>query len=262
MSAAAISCRAAPGQLGDYLALTGLTIGAADALYAGLADCSCRPADGRPLGALASAPGAQLREPCARAPGRPAGAGELATHGADDRPLLRRCRRWPRSWPALEARRRRLARADLAALRQRSPLMLHVMHELVRRAPRHEPGRRPAHGARPGAPLFPPATWGRAKWWKACARWRSTRTTRRSGTRPHRGGDAGDGGAFFVSPWPAHAHPLRASGVTQNGLAARQRSRGPLRPGACACMRSSIDSSRGQPGVQATPLSAPHLLTA
>ncbi|HAV37289.1 MAG TPA: 3-hydroxyisobutyryl-CoA hydrolase, partial [Massilia sp.] len=53
----------APGQLGNYLGLTGLTIGAADALYVGLADVYVPGAQLGELNALIEAtPGAQLAE--------------------------------------------------------------------------------------------------------------------------------------------------------------------------------------------------------
>src|SRR4051812_40906583 len=79
----------APGKLGDYLGLTGLTIGAADALYVGLADVFVPSAELPALNALiASTPGAELaqeiREFAAAFAGE-AGPSELMAHvGAID----------------------------------------------------------------------------------------------------------------------------------------------------------------------------------
>ncbi|MDP3670025.1 MAG: enoyl-CoA hydratase/isomerase family protein [Telluria sp.] len=131
----------APGQLGNYLGLTGLTIGAADALYAGLADVYVPQAQMAALAELiGAAPGAQLRAAIGAfaAPFQgDAGASELeaariaidhhfgaasvadiiASLGQDPQPF---------------------AQKALAAMRTRSPLMMCVTHELLARGARLE----------------------------------------------------------------------------------------------------------------------------
>ncbi|MFL6671758.1 MAG: enoyl-CoA hydratase/isomerase family protein [Massilia sp.] len=129
----------APGQLGHYLGLTGLTIGAADALYVGLADVFVPGAQVPALMALVEAtPGAQLagaiREFAARFAGE-VGAGQL--HGQ----RARVDRHF--SAPSVAGVMASLAGDDdpfaqkaLAAMRQRSPLMMCVTRELLVRGAR------------------------------------------------------------------------------------------------------------------------------
>ena len=117
-----------PGKLGFYLGLTGLTIGAADALYAGLAD---RYVPGA-LAGLADG-GAQAIEHAAQTPApsllaaqraridRHFGAGSVAAIMA-----------------SLEADADAFAQKALAAMRLRSPLMMCVTHELLVRGARME----------------------------------------------------------------------------------------------------------------------------
>lgn len=125
-----------PGQLGTYLGLTGLTIGAADALYLGLADLFVPQAQMEALAArIETTPGADLRAMIAAfaAPFEGgAGASELqAQRAAIDRHF---------SAPSVAAIMQSLA-ADsdafaqkaLTAMRQRSPLMMCVTRELLRR---------------------------------------------------------------------------------------------------------------------------------
>jgi len=126
----------APGRLGDYLGLTGLTIGAADALYVGLADVFVPSAQLDALHALiAATPGDRL--PAAirtfAAPfAAQAGASALqaqrasidACFGADSVAAV---------MAALEREPGPFAQAALAAMRQRSPLMLCVTRELLAR---------------------------------------------------------------------------------------------------------------------------------
>jgi enoyl-CoA hydratase/carnithine racemase len=126
----------APGQLGMYLGLSGLTIGAADALYIGLADLFV-PAEQLPaLGALIDAtPGAAL--PAAiRAFAAPfadhVGASELqaqrapvdAHFGAGSVAAI---------MASLEGDDTPFAQKALKAMRQRSPLLMCVTHELLKR---------------------------------------------------------------------------------------------------------------------------------
>ena len=126
----------APGRLGAYLGLTGLTIGAADALYIGLADVFVPGAELARLAAMIDAtPGADL--PAAiRAFAAPfaqqAGASELqarrslidAHFGATSVAAI---------MAALDADETPFARKAQDAMRQRSPLMMCVTHELLAR---------------------------------------------------------------------------------------------------------------------------------
>ena len=197
-----------PGRIGEYLALTGLTIGGADALAAGLAD-SVLPASDLPglwdsLGRPGALGLANLR---GRSPGSAHQA--LETHraqidhyfGLPDLPAI---------VSALEASADDWARETAGVLRQRSPLMLHVVLEQVRRARtmsladelrmergmvRHCFHLRPARDSETVEGI-------RAL---AVDKDRSPRWN------PARIEDVGPQrvAAFFESPWPAHAHPLR-----------------------------------------------------
>ena len=126
----------APGRVGYYLGVTGLTVGAADALYAGLADHYVPQAEMPALAALiAATEGAALREaiaafaapfraslgPSALEAGRAAidrhfGAGSVAAISA-----------------SLAADEGAFAQHALKAMGTRSPLMMCVTHELLRR---------------------------------------------------------------------------------------------------------------------------------
>jgi enoyl-CoA hydratase/carnithine racemase len=126
----------APGALGMYLGLTGLTIGAADALYVGLADVFV-PAEQLPAlqALIASTPGAQLAQ-AIRAFAAPlkaqAGASELQAQralvdrhfGADSVQAV---------MASLEGDEHPFAQKALAAMRQRSPLMMCVTREMLAR---------------------------------------------------------------------------------------------------------------------------------
>ncbi len=126
----------APGQLGNYLGLTGLTIGAADALYVDLADLFV-PQES--MGALKEligrTPGAQLRDAIAAfaAPfAGQAGAGLLAAErAAIDRHFG--AGSVQQIMQSLETDASQFAQKALAAMRQRSPLMMCVTQELLRR---------------------------------------------------------------------------------------------------------------------------------
>ena len=195
----------APGQLGNYLGLTGLTIGAADALYVGLADVFVPSAQLGELNALIdSTPGAQLaeairsrfvesagdsvleaqRDSIDRHFGAGSVAAIMASLAGDDAPF---------------------AHKALSALRQRSPLMMCVTHEmLVRgaamsvadclRMERSLVRRNFEHGEvlegvralvidKDNAPQWNPPTLGEV----------TPQMVER----------------FFEPVWPAHAHPLR-----------------------------------------------------
>jgi enoyl-CoA hydratase/carnithine racemase len=126
----------APGALGMYLGLTGLTIGAADALYVGLADVFV-PAEQLPAlhELIASTPGAQLAQ-AIRTFAAPfavqAGASELQARralvdrhfGADSVAAV---------MASLEGDDHPFAQKALAAMRQRSPLMMCVTREMLAR---------------------------------------------------------------------------------------------------------------------------------
>jgi len=126
----------APGQLGNYLGLTGLTIDAADALYVGLADVFVPAAELPALNALIETTvGAELpaairafAAPFAQAAGESAlqahrtlvdkhfGAGSIAS-----------------IMTSLEGDETPFAQKALKAMRQRSPLLMCVTHELLAR---------------------------------------------------------------------------------------------------------------------------------
>lgn len=124
----------APGRLGNYLGLTGLTIGAADALYVGLADVFVPAAQLGELHALiASTPGTQLVD-AIRAFALPfradAGASALeaaraaidAHFGGGSVAAI---------MASLEQDDSPFAHKTLAAMRQRSPLLMSVTHEML-----------------------------------------------------------------------------------------------------------------------------------
>ena len=126
----------APGQLGNYLGLTGLTIGAADALYAGLADLFVPHEQMGALKVLIEATsGAALRaaiEAFAAPFAGQAGASILAAHSASiDRHFGTGS--VAAMMDSLGADDGEFAQKALAAMRQRSPLMMCVTRELLRR---------------------------------------------------------------------------------------------------------------------------------
>jgi enoyl-CoA hydratase/carnithine racemase len=124
----------APGRLGHYLGVTGATIGAADALYVGLADVFVPSMQLDALRALiGSTPGAQL--PAAiRAFAAPfadqAGASELAARReAIDRHFG--LDSVAATLASLEADASPFAQKTLATMRQRSPLLMTVTREML-----------------------------------------------------------------------------------------------------------------------------------
>jgi enoyl-CoA hydratase/carnithine racemase len=124
----------APGQLGRYLGLSGLTIAAADALYLGLADHYVPEAQLAALAALIeSTPGGQLRTAVAGfAAPFDAGSSELAAQraridrhfGADSVAAI---------MDSLAGDEDAFAQQALQAMRTRSPLMMCVTLELLKR---------------------------------------------------------------------------------------------------------------------------------
>jgi enoyl-CoA hydratase/carnithine racemase len=126
----------APGQLGNYLGLTGLTVGAADALYLDLADLFVPQAEMGALKALIeSTPGGQLRAAIAAfaAPFKGgAGASELEAQRAGiDRHFG--ASSVAAIMQSLAGASDEFAQKALAAMRQRSPLMMCVTRELLLR---------------------------------------------------------------------------------------------------------------------------------
>jgi enoyl-CoA hydratase/carnithine racemase len=126
----------APGQLGRYLGLTGLTIGAADALYVGLADVFVPVEKVGALGELfETVPGAEL----------PAAIRKLAEPfesqvGASQLAAERQTIDWHFGSSSvsgimlsLAAEKGEFCQKALAAMRQRSPLMMCVTDELLAR---------------------------------------------------------------------------------------------------------------------------------
>jgi enoyl-CoA hydratase/carnithine racemase len=195
----------APGQLGNYLGLTGLTIGAADALYVGLADLFVPGAQLAELTALIdSTPGAKLADAIRARFTEKAGDSVLETQRASiDRHFG--AGSVAAVMASLEGDDHPFAQKALAAMRQRSPLMMCVTHEmLVRGAALDVAGclrmerslvrRNFEHGEvlegvralvidKDNAPQWNPPTL--------------------DGVRP----EMVD--AFFAPVWPDHAHPLR-----------------------------------------------------
>jgi enoyl-CoA hydratase len=189
-----------PGHLGEYLALTGQVIGGEDAVYAGLAD---------------------VLVPVAELPALWEAAGSLpAIHSVAGSALLARARGQIDQHFSLESVTAIVqglegdgspwAAATAAALRKRSPLMLHVVLEQVRRARnlglaadlRMERGLvRHCFHLRPGAASET------VEGIRALAvdkdhspKWNPARIEEVT---------PGMVQAFFAGPWPAHAHPLR-----------------------------------------------------
>lgn len=207
-----------PGRLGEYLALTGQTIGAADALKAGLADGYVRSAE---LGVIWD-----------RLAATPFETGEAAEHWITTRfmannepPTLPRAPidavfglpDVPAMLAALAQDGGEWAQATLEVLRKRSPLMLHVVLEQVRRARalgladdlrmERDLVRHCFNTAHLGRPVAASET---VEGVRALAvdkdhapRWNPARVEEVTPemVRP-----------FFDSPWPAWAHPLRHLG--------------------------------------------------
>jgi enoyl-CoA hydratase/carnithine racemase len=126
----------APGKLGNYLGLTGLTIGAADALYAGLADVFVPQAQMEALAQLlAITPGAQMRDEilafAAQFGGQEGPSTLRAERAAIDRHFSGAT--VPAIMASLEADGGEFAGKALAAMRTRSPLMMCVTRELLAR---------------------------------------------------------------------------------------------------------------------------------
>lgn len=201
-----------PGRVGEFLALTGQVLGAADAIAWGLADGHLPSGDReRFLAALVdgSAHGAAAALERARSLLQPASEPLLAAH----RGAIDRCFGQPdvaSIYDALEAEGSDWARSVLAGLRKRSPLMQAVTLEQIRRARTlslAEDLRMERDLVRHCFHLRPGAASETVEGIRALAvdkdhapRWNPPTI---DGVTPEMVR------AFFVSPWPAHAHPLR-----------------------------------------------------
>jgi len=199
-----------PGHIGEWLALTGQNIGAAQALEYGLADgfvpASAQAAlwDGLAGGDFAdgAAVSAFVRAHFGAAPV----AGAAAPRAAIDRifalPTV------PAILAALHAEGSDWAQQTAATLRQRSPLMLHVVLEQIRRARgltlaqdlRMERGLvRHCFALRPGQSETVEGIRALAVDKDHAPRWSPPRIEDVTESQWQ---------AFFHSPWPEHAHPL------------------------------------------------------
>jgi len=200
-----------PGSMGEYLALTGHVIGGVDAVAAGLADGVLASAEllqaWESLAVGGAAAAANLRERLAGS--TPSPESTLAASRGD----IDRFFRLPTVGEilgALESESGEFARETAAVLRKRSPLMLHVVLEQLRRARgmgfsdelRMERGLvRHCFHLRPGAASET------VEGIRALAvdkdhapRWNPARVEEVTPDMWK---------AFFESPWPTHAHPLR-----------------------------------------------------
>jgi enoyl-CoA hydratase len=200
-----------PGRIGEFLALTGHSLAAADAMGVGLADILVSSAR---LDALVDEVAAATRPDgagaleAARAFALEAGAAPLAAHrAAIDRlfalPTLQAIA------AACEAEQGDFARTAAADLGRRSPLMMAVSLEQVRRARsmsladelRMERGlMRHAFYLRPGASEAIEGIRALAIDKDQRPRWNPARVA---------DVDPAEVAAFFDSPWPAWANPLR-----------------------------------------------------
>ena len=201
-----------PGRVGEWLALTGDTIGAADAVACRLAD-GCVPSAQQPeiweaLGAQAFASGAAVKDFVASKFVATGPADTLATAEIDQyfsRATVKDIIQ------ALEADGTGdWARATAATLRKRSPLMLHVVLEQIRRARdmgladdlRMERDMvRHCFYLRPGQSETVEGIRALAVDKDHAPQWNPARI---EDVTPEMVAP------FFVSPWPAHAHPLAA----------------------------------------------------
>ncbi len=206
-----------PGRIGEYLALTGVSFDGADAVAVGLADAVVPSAE-LPLAWEQLQDGERFADWVAR----------LRRQPARRAALVQQQDRIDRFFGlatvagivhALEADGGAWATETAGLLRQRSPLMLHVTLEHLRRARRMtlaEDLRMELGVMRHCFHLRPGAAGESFEGIRALAidkdrspRWNPGRI---EDVTP----ELVD--AFFASPWPAHAHPLRALGSAQSCL--------------------------------------------
>ena len=200
-----------PGRVGEWLALTGDTIGAADAIAFKLAD-GFLPADQQApvwdaLGVQTFADGAAVQQWVA-SKFVAAGAGSISAgaeidqyFSLDDVPAIVK---------ALESADSEWARSTAATLRKRSPLMLHVVLEQIRRAR----GMDLADDLRMERDMVRHCFYLRPGQSEAVEGIRALAVDKDHQPRwsPDRIEDVNAElvQEFFRSPWPAHAHPLAA----------------------------------------------------
>ncbi|HSW17972.1 MAG TPA: enoyl-CoA hydratase/isomerase family protein [Ramlibacter sp.] len=202
-----------PGSVGEYLALTGQVIGAADACMAGLADGALQSDELASVWEALATGGAaavsELRERLEKRP-LPQSAAAPVTQA---RAQIDRFFSLPDATSivhALEADATPWAAEQAAMLRKRSPLMLHVVLEQIRRA-RHmslaDDLRMERDMVRRSFHLRPGAASETVEGIRALAvdkdhapQWKPARLqdVTLDMVAP-----------FFASPWPAHRHPLR-----------------------------------------------------
>lgn len=200
-----------PGRLGEYLALTGQVIAGADAVAARLAD-GVLPSEELPSVWESLATGEGFQRLCERLRHATPPASDLAARRADIDQFF--------SLPtvadivsALEADQGAWARETAALLRKRSPLMLHVTLEHVRRA-RHmtlaADLRMEREMVRNCFHLRPGTAGETFEGIRALVidkdhapKWNPARIEDVTTEMVE---------AFFAGPWPAHAHPLRGLG--------------------------------------------------
>lgn len=201
-----------PGAVGEYLALTGQVVGAADAIAWGLADVFI-PSERLP--ALIATVGDQPMSNAAQVQAavnaytQPLPAPKLAVWRADiDRHFFKAD--VPGIAASLATDKSEWAAATLAALRARSPLMLAVTLEQIRRAR----GLSLADDLRMERDLVRHSFHLRGI--TASDTVEGIRALAVDKDHSPRWGDASieavqpaEVAAFFRSPWPAHAHPLR-----------------------------------------------------
>ena len=200
-----------PGHVGEWLALTGDTIGAGDAIAFGLAD-GCLPLDAQAtvweaLGAQTFADGAAVQ---AFVAAKMIAADDQLKGVRGDIDQYFSLSGVPAIVAALEAANSEWARATAATLRKRSPLMLHVVLEQIRRARGMDLASdlrmerdmvRHCFFLRPGASETVEGIRALAVDKDHSPRWNPARIEDVSPELV---------ASFFVSPWPAHAHPLAA----------------------------------------------------
>ncbi len=200
-----------PGRLGEYLALTGQVIGGADAVAAGLADLLVDSGELPALWAQLSTGGVEEVQ-ALRARGRAPAASALQARAGDiDRVFgLPTVGEIVATLEGEGAAGDDWARETAATLRKRSPLMLHVVLEQVRRArvmSLAEDLRMERDMVRRCFTLRPGAASETVEGIRALAvdkdhapRWQPARIEDVTQAMVD---------AFFESPWPVHAHPLR-----------------------------------------------------
>ena len=200
-----------PGRVGEWLALTGETIGAADAIAFKLAD-GFLPADQQAgvwdaLGAQTFASGAAVQQ-WVLSKIVAAGACQISARGQIDQYFS--LADVPAIVAALEGAGDDWARATAALLRKRSPLMLHVVLEQIRRARTMDLADdlrmerdmvRHCFYLRPGESETLEGIRALAVDKDQNPRWNPARVEDVAPALVQE---------FFKSPWPAYAHPLAA----------------------------------------------------